>query len=110
MVKLKRKCVKCSPQADTSAVEGENKQLKDHCDAVQDKLTDAINKDKKILADLEEYWEQEEKLDKQLKETGTQLEENKPMVMDIEKLKEQLGRTQVCCVVMLLLLSLLSSP
>ena len=84
-----------SLQADTTAVESENKTLHDHCDAVQDKLADAINKDKKMLADLEEYWEQEAKLEEQLKGAETKLEENKPLVMDVGKLKEQLGRAQV---------------
>ena len=69
--------------------------MQDHYDAVQDKLADAINKNKKMLAELEEYWEQEEKLEEQLKATGTKLEENKPTVMDAGKLKEQLGRAQV---------------
>ena len=63
---------------------------------MQEKLDDAINKNKKMLEDLEEYWKQEEKLDKDLKGAGTKLEENKPTVMDAGKLKEQLGRVQVC--------------
>lgn len=69
---------------------------------MQDKLTDTIYKNKKMLADLEEYWEQEEKLEEHLKGTGTKLEENKPMVMDVGKLKEQLGRAQVFIVVALM--------
>lgn len=82
-------------QADTSAVQEENKRLQDHCDAVQVKLAGAINKNNDLLADLEKYWEQEEELDHHLKETSTKLEENKPTVMDVGKLKEQLTNAQV---------------
>ena len=82
-------------QADTSAVQEENKKLQDHCDAVQDKLVAAISKNKDLLADLEKYWEQEEKLDHHLRETSTKLEENKATVMDVGKLKEQLTNAQV---------------
>ena len=82
-------------QADTSSVEAENKALQDHRDAVQDKLTGAINKNKDLLANLEQYWEQEEKLDERFKETESKLEENKLMVMDVRKLGEQLARAQV---------------
>lgn len=84
-----------NPSADTSVVESENKKLEDHYGQVQDKLADAIDKNKKMLADLEEYWEQEAKLEEQFKETGVKLEENKPAVMDAEKLKEQLEKAKV---------------
>ena len=83
------------PGADTTAVETENKKLEEHYAEVQDKLNDAIDKNKKMLADLEEYWEREAKLEEQFQETGTKLEENKPTVMDVEKLKEQLGKAKV---------------
>ena len=85
-----------NPSADTAAVEAENKKVQDHYDAVQDKLTDEIDKNKKMAADLEEYWEQEGKLEEQFKETGINLEENKPTVMDAGKLKEQLEKAKVC--------------
>ena len=84
-----------NPSADTTAVESENKKLDDHYTEVQDKLADAIDKNKKMLADLEEYWEQEAKLEEQVKETEFKLEENKPVVMDAEKLKEQLEKAKV---------------
>ena len=84
-----------NPSADTTAVESDNKKLEDHFTEVQDKLADAIDKNKKILADLEEYWEQEAKLEEQVKETGVKLEQNKPAVMDVEKLKEQLEKAKV---------------
>lgn len=84
-----------SPSADTTAVESENKKLEDHYTELQDKLGDAIDKNKKMLADLEEYWEQEAKLEEQVKETQVKLDENKPAVMDAEKLKEQLDKAKV---------------
>lgn len=84
-----------NPSADTTAVETENKKLEDHYAQVQDKLADAIDKNKKMLADLEEYWEQEAKLEEQINQTGIKLEENKPAVMDAEKLKEQLEKAKV---------------
>lgn len=93
--KLKRIVSLILYQADTSAVQEENKKLQDHCDAVQGKLVGAINKNKDLLADLEKYWEQEEELDHHLKETSTKVEENKPTVMDVGKLKEQLTNAQV---------------
>ena len=93
--KLKRIVSLILYQADTSAVQEENKKLQDHCDAVQGKLAGAINKNKDLLADLEKYWEQEEELDHHLKETSTKVEENKPTVMDVGKLKEQLTNAQV---------------
>ena len=93
--KLKRIVSLTLYQADTSAVQEENKKLQDHCDAVQGKLAGAINKNKDLLADLEKYWEQEEELDHHLKETSTKVEENKPTVMDVGKLKEQLTNAQV---------------
>lgn len=90
-----------NPSADTTAVESENKKLEDHYAEVQDKLADAIDKNKKVLADLEEYWEQEAKLEEQVKETEVKLEENKPTVMDAEKLKEQLEKAKVRSLVLL---------
>lgn len=89
-----------NPSADTTAVESENKKLEDHYAEVQDKLADAIDKNKKMLADLEEYWEQEAKLEEQVKETEIKLEENKPTVMDAEKLKEQLEKAKVYSLVL----------
>ena len=62
---------------------------------MQGKVAGAINKNKDLLADLEKYWEQEEELDHHLKETSTKVEENKPTVMDVGKLKEQLTNAQV---------------
>ena len=84
-----------NPSADTTAVESANKKLEDHFTEVQGKLADAVDKNKKILADLKEYWEQEAKLEEQVKETGVKLEENKPAVMDPKKLKEQLEKAKV---------------
>lgn len=84
-----------NPSADTTAVKSENKKLEDHFTEVQDKLADAIDRNKKMLADLEEYWEQESKLEEQVKETGVRLEENKPAVMDPKKLQEQLEKAKV---------------
>jgi len=84
-----------NPSADTTAVESANKKLDDHYTEAQGKLADAIDKNKKILADLEEYWEQEAKLEGQVKETEVKLEENKPAVMNAEKLKEQLEKAKV---------------
>ena len=69
--------------------------MQQNCDDVEEKLDNAINKNKKILSDLEEYWEEEGKLKEHLKGTRTRLDENKPVVMDAAKLKEQLGRVQV---------------
>ena len=83
------------PQVDTTVVESENTKLQQNCDDVEEKLDNAINKNKKILSDLEEYWEEEGKLKEHLKGTRTRLDENKPVVMDAAKLKEQLGRVQV---------------
>ena len=91
-----------NPSADTTAVESENKTLDDHYNEVQGKLADAIDKNKKMLADLDEYWEQEAKLEVQVKETEVKLEENKPVVMDAEKLKEQLEKAKVRSLVVLL--------
>jgi len=90
-----------NPSADTTAVESDNKKLDDHYTEVQDKLADAIDKNKKMLADLEEYWEQEAKLEEQVKGTEVKLEENKPAVMDAEKLKEQLEKAKVRSLVLL---------
>lgn len=87
-----------NPNADTTAVESENKNLQEHCASVEDKLAAAIDKSNKILADLEEYWEQQGKVEEQVKETGVKLEENKPAVMDVEKLKEQLEQAKVSSV------------
>ena len=83
------------PQVDTTVVGSENTKLQQNCDDVEEKLDNAINKNKKILSDLEEYWEEEGKLKEHLKGTRTRLDENKPVVMDAAKLKEQLGRVQV---------------
>ena len=90
-----------NPSADTTAVESDNKKLDDHYTEVQDKLADAIDKNKNMLADLEEYWEQEAKLEEQVKGTEVKLEENKPAVMDAEKLKEQLEKAKVRSLVLL---------
>lgn len=84
-----------NPSADTTAVESENRKLEDHYTELQDKLGDAIDKNKKMLADLEKYWEEEAKLEEQVKETDVKLDENKPVVMDAEKLKEQLEKAKV---------------
>ena len=85
------------PQVDTTVVGSENTKLQQHCDDVKEKLDNAINKNKKILSDLEEYWGEEGKLKEHLKRTRIKLDENKPVVMDAAKLKEQLGRVQVRC-------------
>lgn len=84
-----------NPSADTTAVESDNNNLQEHYAALEDKIASAIEKNKKILEDLEEYWEQQDKVVEQVKETGDKLGENKPVVMDVEKLKEQLEKAKV---------------
>lgn len=86
---------KGNPSADTTAVESDNNNLQEHYAALEDKLSSAIEKNKKILEDLVEYWEQQGKVEEQVKETGDKLEENKPAVMDVRKLKEQLEKAKV---------------
>lgn len=84
-----------NPSADTTAVESDNNNLQEHYAALEDKIASAIEKNKKILEDLEEYWGQQDKVVEQVKETGDKLGENKPAVMDVEKLKEQLEKAKV---------------
>ena len=84
-----------NPDVDTSAVQQENEALPEHYDAVKNKVDEKLEKTERLLAELDEYWDKEKELEKEIKDVGEGLEQNKPREMDLEKIKEQLENTKV---------------
>ena len=83
------------PDVDTSAVQQENESLQEYYEVVKNKVDEKLEKTVRLLAELEEYWDREEELEKEIKDVGEGLEQNKPREMDLEKVKEQLENTKV---------------
>ena len=83
---------------DTSAVQRENENMQKYFDQVDSKIDDKLKKAEVLLAELEEYWTQEDKLDHEMKDVAEELEANKPKVMELDKIKDQLEKTKVKCI------------
>lgn len=80
---------------DTTAIQHENENMQEHFAQVDSKIDEKLKNAEALLDNLEQYWEQEDKLDREMKNVGEELEANKPKVMELDKIKDQLEKAKV---------------
>ena len=95
VVEKGQKILNDNEDIDTLAVQQENESMQGHFAEVDSKIDEKIKNGETLLTELEVYWEQENKLDNEMKDIREDLEASKPKVMELDKIKEQLEKAKV---------------